>query len=169
MDLRKNGGGNDDNGELLYSYLARRPFRYYDRQQTTKEIYAEDTHPNLRMQYPDSAAYRGKVYFLIDGRSFSVTAEFAAIAKSNNRGIFIGEETGGGYYGDISGDDVTVELPHSGMACRIPEVKYTLSVKKVAYPDRGVIPDYAVDASIEDFVDGSDSQLAKALSLVKQR
>jgi hypothetical protein len=133
IDVRGNQGGNDNNGELLYSYLAQTPFRYYASQASVSEEYTETNHPNLGLKQPNNNAYTGKVYFLADGRSFSATAEFCAIARSNERGVFIGEETGGGYYGNTSGDDITIILPNSRIECRIPLVKYTMAVKNTLY------------------------------------
>jgi Peptidase family S41 len=168
IDLRNNQGGNDGNGELLYAHLTRHPFRYYESQETITEKFSEDSHPNLRVQQPSECSYSGKVYILINGRSFSATAEFAALARSAGRGVFIGEETGGGYYGDVSGDDQTVTLPHSLLACRIPEVRYKMAVMKAPYTDRGVIPDYVIYPEIADFVDGQDSQFDSALKVIEK-
>ena len=53
-------------------------------------------HPNLALQQPKSNNYKSKIFVLADGRSFSASAEFSSIVKTNNRGKFIGEECGGG-------------------------------------------------------------------------
>jgi hypothetical protein len=166
IDLRGNQGGNDNNGQILYSYLTQQPFSYYSAQESVSEKYTVNGHSELALQYPSAHNYSGKAYFLTDGRSFSATAEFSAVAKSNKRGIFIGEETGGGYYGNTSGDDDMVTLPNTEITCRIPLVKYSLAVKKALYPDRGVMPDYPYYPSITDIVENRDEQLAYALKTV---
>jgi len=165
IDMRSNQGGNDGNGIMLYSYLMQKPFMYYASQETVAEKLTESGHPNLGLQQPNENNFKGKVYFLINGRSFSGVAEFSSIAKSNERGIFIGEECGGGYYGNTSGDDETVTLPNAQISCRIPLIKYTMAVKKARDKDRGVIPDYPVDIKISDLVQNTDGQLAYALKI----
>lgn len=168
IDIRGNQGGNDGNGALLYSYLTQKSFMYYARQETTNEIFSEKGHPNLALQYPQKNNFDGKAYFLIDGRSFSASAEFAAIARSNNRGLFIGEETGGGYYGNTSGDEAIVTLPNSKITCRIPKVKYTMAVREIPQKDRGVIPDLPVYPVIDDLIENKDRQLEFALTFIRQ-
>ena len=106
---------------------------------------------------------------MINGLSFSTTADFCAIAKSNNRGIFIGEETGGGYYGNTSGGAVNVKLPGSNIDINIPQFKYVNDVKKAKYKDRGIIPDYTIVPTIDDVLQQKDVQLNYALKLTKEK
>lgn len=168
IDGRRNQGGNDKNGQLLYAYLASKPFAYYASLENIKGRITVDENHNLSLQQPKANSFGGQVYFLMDGRSFSATAEFAAIAKTNHRGLFIGEETGGGYYGNTSGAETMVTLSNSQITCRIPLVKYSLAVKKASHPDRGVIPDYAVYPTIGDIIGHKDSQMDSALKLVRR-
>jgi len=169
IDIRGNQGGNDDNGALLYAYLTQQPFMYYASQETVSDKFAaDDNHPNLKSQQPKQNSYAGKVYILADGRSFSAAAEFSAIARSNKRALFIGEEVGGGYYGNTSGDDAFITLPNSQLSCRIPLVKYTLAVKKDANKGNGILPEYPVYPTINDFINHTDSQLDSALSIIRK-
>jgi hypothetical protein len=165
VDLRDNKGGEDEHGASLYAYLTDKPFRYYDSlKSTTKNL----AHPNLGLQQPKENNFMGKVAFLINGKCFSTTAEFCAVAKSNNRGVFIGEETGGGYYGNTSGDRATVELPNTHIRVNIPMNKYVLAVKKARYKDRGVISDVILIPTIQDFLEKRDVVFAKALKLMEK-
>jgi Peptidase family S41 len=165
IDLRDNKGGEDENGALLYAYLTDKPFRYYDSlKSTTKNL----QHPNLGLQQPKENNFTGSVAFLINGKCFSTTAEFCAVAKSNKRGVFIGEETGGGYYGNTSGDRATVILPNTKIRVNIPMNKYVLAVKKTRYKDRGIIPDYTIIPSIADLIQGKDVQMRYALKLAEK-
>ena len=166
IDMRSNQGGNDGNGFLLYSYLASKPFRYYSTLRSMEREYTVKDHPGLALQQPQALAFHGKVYFLINGRSFSATAEVAAIARSNRRGVFIGEEVGGGYSSNTSGRDDMVVLPHSQINCRIPLVLYTLAVRPDRHPDRGVRPDHPVYPTVRDLLGEGDSQMDAALRLI---
>ena len=163
IDLRGNGGGQDTNGSLLFSYLTDRPFRYYERLDKTSGPYFQ--HPNLAVQQPNAEHYDGKLFILINGGTFSSTAEFAAIAKSNNRGLLMGEETGGGYYGNTSGDRATIYLPNSKIRVNVPLTQYTLAVKHLRHGERGVIPDVDIHPTIGDKLTGKDVQMEDALQL----
>jgi len=169
IDIRGNQGGNDGNGALLYAYLTQQPFMYYASQETVSgKFAADDDHPNLKLQQPKQNSYAGKVYILADGRSFSASAEFSAIAKSNKRALFMGEEVGGGYYGNTSGDDAFITLPNSQLSCRIPLVKYTMAVKKDANNGNSILPEYPIYPTINDFINHTDSQLDSAVTIIKK-
>ena len=165
IDLRDNGGGHDVYGSMLYSYLTDKPFEYYTSLESTTRKFTKEDHPNLSIQQPAKYNYGGKVFFLINGNSFSTTAEFCAIAKSRERGIFVGEETGGGYYGNTSGAMSRVVLPNSRIVVSIPKTKYTMAVKEALHKDRGIIPDFRIVPGIRDIVRKRDVQLHYTLRL----
>jgi len=167
IDLRENGGGEDTNGLLLYRYLSAKPFRYYASLNTTKHLVTD--HPNLNVQQPEENNFKGKVEFLIGGKSFSGAAEFSSIAKSNARGLFIGEETAGGYYGNTSGSKIALELPNTRIRVNIPLTKYVMAVKKAKYKDRGILPDHTVVPTINDYLQHKDVQMDLALKLINKR
>jgi uncharacterized membrane protein len=101
----------------------------------------------------------------LDSALLQPQIRMAVLASSNNRGIFIGEECGGGYYGNTSGDEQIVTLPNTQIGCRIPLVKYTMAVKPAKYKDRGVLPDYPIYTTISDLVENTDGQLVYALKI----
>lgn len=168
VDVRNNGGGEDSNGSLLYSFLTDKPFAYYSSLETVSSKFPEDAHPNLKIQQPQKNNFVGKCYFLINGKSFSTTSEFCAIAKSNARGKFIGEETGGGYYGNTGGEMGKVILPATKITVVIPRRKYVLAVRQQEFKDRGVIPDCEVIPGINDILSNRDVQLEYALKLAEK-
>lgn len=159
IDLRGNGGGNDNYGSLLFSYLTDKPFQYYqylemnkpsfsfleytrqppdfgDRFQSilTKTTdgrynYIESAHPCLPVQRPQPDFYNENVFVLIDGNSFSATSEFAAIARDKKRAIFLGEETGGAYEGNTSGGNIELVLPETKLKVYLPLLKYVSAVR----------------------------------------
>jgi hypothetical protein len=197
IDVRNNEGGNDIRGALLLSWLMSEKFRYYDRLQLTtnsKYSFAQYAHlpkfygilrhlikktdsgtyvwnhnPGLKMQKPKKDSYSGKVYILINGASFSVTSEFASVAHYLKRAVFVGEETGGGYYGDNSGTFVIVTLPNSRLNVGIPMLAYYTAVKNYSFTDRGIIPDHEVIPSIGDILNKKDSVLSYTLHLIEKQ
>ncbi len=169
IDVRSNQGGNDGNGEMLYAYLTQKPFMYYASQETVSGKFPEYDHPNLGIQQPKENSFGGKVYILMNGRSFSGVAEFTSIVKTNDRGKFIGEECGGGYYGNTSGDEAMVGLPNTGITVRVPMIKYTMAVKKLSNDMKGILPDYPSYITITDFVEKKDGQMEYALKIVREK
>lgn len=165
IDLRGNGGGADVYGAHLYSFLTNKPFRYYQELETKERKLTSADHPNLALQKPADTHYDREVLFLINGLTFSAAAEFCAIAKSNKRGNFIGEETGGGYYGNTSGGFIDTVLPNTGITVSIPTIKYVMAVRQIKEMDRGIIPDYIVVPTINDILQNNDVQMQQAIRL----
>jgi hypothetical protein len=125
-------------------------------------------HPNLGRQSSRDPAFDGRIFVLQNGRSFSVTAEFAAILKQNTEAVFIGEETGGGRMGNVSGASLELTLPHTGIRVSIPFVRYDMAVSARPGPERGVTPDHAIEPTISDVLGGRDVVLEYALTQARR-
>lgn len=165
IDLRGNGGGRDVYGSLLYAYLSDTTFRYYQKLETSLRVLKEEEHPNLALQQPAKNAFSGKVYVLINGLSFSAASEFCTVVKNNNRAVFVGEETGGTYCGNTSGNFTEAVLPFSQFTVFIPTIKYTMFTTDAKNTNRGIIPDFPVKPAITDLVNKEDVQLHIAIKL----
>ncbi len=168
IDLRGNGGGRDAYGSLLFSYLTDTTFRYYQKLETSSKILDEKEHPNLSVQQPNKNYFKGNVYLLINGLSFSATSEFCTVVKNNKRAIFIGEETGGTYCGNTSGKFIQIVLPYSHFSIFTPTIKYTMFTTDKKNTDRGIIPDYIIKPTVEDLINKKDVQLYKAIGLAEK-
>lgn len=195
LDLRDNGGGRDMYGSMLFSYLTDEPFAYYESLQINgpeleimrysqnpsysvpeEEFEQRDggyfltplAHDNLKIQQPRGPRFGGKVYALISGASFSATSEFLAVLYQNREATYIGEESGGGQYGNTSGDTAVITLPHTKMRLNVPLNRYNSAVEGYEPTDRGMIPNHEVHLTQEDLVDGSDSVLEFALELIRR-
>jgi len=197
IDVRNNEGGKDNRDAMLLSWLMDEKFRYYDHLQAktnSKYSFAQYAHlprfygilrklikktdtgtyvwnhnKNLKLQKPKRNAYSGKVYILINGGSFSVTSEFASVAHYLKRAVFVGEETGGGYYGNNSGTFVIVTLPNSKLNVGIPMLAYYTAVKNYPSADRGIIPDHEVSPSIENILNNTDTVLFFTRELIEKQ
>jgi hypothetical protein len=184
IDLRGNEGGRDTYGALLLRHLMDAPFAYYrqlaartnrvsfwsntqldsafnarfgaglQRTDSGEFLLPAGRHENLNEQQPAPPVFKGRVWVLIDGGTFSTAAEFCAVARSLGRATFAGEETGGAYEGNASGTFAVLTLPHTGVRVVIPLVRYELAVVPAAERGRGVLPDYRLDGapSLDDRV-----------------
>jgi hypothetical protein len=193
IDLRDNGSGADELGKLLLSFLIGEPFQYYDdlvlngldfsfrkysaqkqslpakmteRQPNGK--YRMVKHPNWGIQQPSKPAFTGKTYILINGGSFSTTSEFLSHAHSRKRATFIGEESGGGYYGNTSGPGCLLTLPNTKLQAYVPLMTYYMAVRKDQAPNHGVLADHPVRYTVDELLEGKDKELALALELARQ-
>jgi uncharacterized protein (TIGR03435 family) len=125
LDVRDNGGGEDELGRMLFSYLQEKPFKYYcdlivnklsfnffqyvpNREPLPANVnemvkpgpdgkYHVVGHTNWGIQQPASPHFGGKVIVLMNGGSFSTTCEFLSMLHNRGGATFVGEETAGGY------------------------------------------------------------------------
>ncbi len=168
IDVRNNGGGHDGNGALLASYLTSQPFSYYASIETTKGKITVNEDEQLGVQQPSANNYKGQVYILINGKSFSTTSDFCKVAKQFPKVKFIGEETEGGYYGNTSGARSTLFLKNTQIKVNIPMWREKTAGKKTKYKDRGIIPDYPLTPTITDVLLKKDVQMELALKLASK-
>lgn len=194
LDIQANGGGTEGNENLLFQYLSENKIRKYrtvtmlpkpySKNQNDKDYIFDkwelkdtiavrgeytcfsDYLSDLGYSKPDKKyIYTNKLYVLISGMTFSGGAEFASMIKMTNRGIFIGEETGGAYEGNVSGYSETVKLPHTRIKLNIPTVHFQMDVLP-AQRGRGIIPDYEVPQTWQDYLNNRNSKLEFTKKLI---
>jgi hypothetical protein len=128
-------------------------------------LVTEKGHPGIAEQQPGKLPFLGNVLVLIDGGTFSTAADFCAVTHHLRRATFIGEETGGGYYGNNSGLQATVTLPNSKFQVRVPMSEYWNAVPGYDGTRRGTRPDHPVATTVSGLLAGKDEQLDFALKL----
>jgi hypothetical protein len=194
LDLRYNGGGTDEYGKLLFSYFVDHDFDYYSSLTMNKETYdffkytnrpdmkapkgmlkANQSgtfdnvqHPNFGKQKATFPTFRGNIYVLINGSCFSTTSECLSMIHSYTKSVFIGEESGGGYYGNNSGPTPDLTLPNTKIRIEIPLMKYVMAVKEYPFADRGIIPDYKVTPTTQEKINNKDPELDFAKDLISK-
>ena len=184
IDLRGNSGGYSEYAAVLYSYLTDTSFVYCKRQTLTADSlingitydipetfngfpngivwqngkYQWLKHSVLGSRLPNQNNFKGQLYVLIDGGCSSTTSELSSLVRTNKKGIFIGQEVGGAYWGNTGGVLGWFELPNSKIRVRIGMVKYTM-VEHDSANRKGVIPDYMIEPNIQDIRDRRDVEL----------
>ncbi len=154
LDVRNNQGGDFEPGKFLLSYLLQQSVRYLPGSSEAEII------------TPRKNSFRGKLFILINGGSFSSTAIVCSYLELTKRGVFIGDETAGNKV-VISGDPIDKTLPNTRILCEVSTVKYI--IRNSNNDGHGVIPDYYHIATIEDVASNKDPAMDLALKLVATR
>lgn len=134
------------------------------------KIYPQDQKFNLLLQ-PDANSFKGQIYLLISPRIASAGSLFAALVAGNTNAIMIGEETMGGYYGHNGHTPIEYELPNTKIKTQFSIVNLEQDVPKKNNQifGRGVIPDYEVSQSFDDFMENKDTQFEYTLKLIEKK
>lgn len=133
--------------------------------------YMGEDQVELQVRYPASNNFKGKIYLLISPAVASAGSLFAAMVTGNDNSVTIGQETMGGYYGHNGHTPLQYVLPKSKIVLRfsMENIDQDVPVLPEQHYDRGIIPDYELSRSLEDFLNGSDTQLQFALDLILSR
>jgi hypothetical protein len=193
LDLRGNGGGVDDYGAKLVSRFTDQPFRYFDHIHLTTirpsfatwkpetfesvrlgvvadpkggYLVTPTLHPGVGSQMPSPRPFLGPLVVLMDGGSFSTTADVLSVLRHLKRATFVGEESGGAYEGNTSGLNALVSLPNSGLRVSIQMYGYVNAVAG-GEKGRGTLPDYPVTKTVADLLRGVDAQKDRAIALAR--
>jgi C-terminal processing protease CtpA/Prc len=154
LDLRNNQGGDFGPSKVLLSYLIRQTVKYLSGTHEAETI------------LPRKRSYKGNLYILINGGSFSSTAILCSYLEFTKRAVFIGDETGGNKV-IISGDPVELILPNTKILCEISTTKYIIRNSKNT--GHGIMPAYHVTPAIADIISGQDPAMDFALKLVQNK
>lgn len=137
-----------------------------NREHRTKNV----SQPNyaLREKSPLAPHFSGKLILLADGGSYSATTEFIALVRLYHRGVIVGEETGGGFYGCTAGKIYTDQLPNTGIKVFVPTLRFINSTHDDEPKGHGIYPDYEVPLAYDDWIVDHDAVLEFALNLTKK-
>lgn len=174
IDLRGNQGGDLENGIFLLSALMPSEFSVVDRYFVVKEQEGEKDKERIKgkkgvgtgYQIPTDRAYKGNVYLLVDGGSFSNSAIVAAAFQRHKRGKIIGQETGGNRT-VLCGYEKNIVLPNTSLIVSIPTRRFLLPSNETN-DGHGVIPDFIIEPTIGGIIAGKDETLEFALQLIRK-
>lgn len=194
IDLRENGGGNVGNSIDLTRYLIHKPFKVGDsivafsrRMQYSRYIKPsffywlamnfggkkmEDGKIHYRryeQHYFKPATkhhYDGKLYLIQGGYTFSAATMFIAQLKGQSNVKVLGEESGGGYYGNSAMHIPKITLPNSGLMVSLP--LYRLVMDKDRPKGRGIIPDIEIKPSSQAIREGYDIKISEVKRIIRE-
>ncbi len=177
IDVRSNGGGEASNSTLLTQYLSdhsfiiadslyaiKRSSRYRDYIKfqpmywlTANLITRKRADGKFHFGYFERHRFKpfkkhhfnGNIYILTGGNSFSATTLFVQELKGQRNVKIIGEETGGGGYGNSAWIIPKLTLPYSKLRVSIPKFRLVMR-KELVKEGRGVMPDIYAAPTVED-------------------
>jgi hypothetical protein len=194
IDVRSNGGGDAAISTLLTRYLIDKKFKLADSLYTVRRHSRYDGYIQHGFVYDVLTFFAsrrlsdgyyhfgyferhyyhpvrrdhfdGAVYILTGGNSFSATCLFAGALKGQSNVMLVGEETGGGYYGNTAWMIPDVTLPVTGIRFRLPRFRLVVDSTREKN-GRGVMPDVLALPSVEALSKGLDFKTAKAKELIR--
>lgn len=200
IDVRNLGGGTEGAEDYLFSHLTKKPYEKYQYVEANGFTFSfldftdyKDDRENLEnmlneeheqtidgrilrkksvlpTEKPQKKPFKGNLYILCSGKTYSGGSEFVSIAKMYSAATIIGEETGGGFYGQTSGSYVHLLLPNTNIEIRIPLLKFHTTFESDKIPfGRGVIPNYEVVPTFEEYINGTDSELEYTLRMIDKK
>ena len=187
IDLRGNGGGSVTNSNLLTKYLAEKRFKIADSIYALKRNSNYGMHQKHRFlhwlflvfmtrkegdgkyhfnMYEEKSFkpkqrnhFNGSVYILTGGNTFSAATLVAQALKKQDNVTIVGEETGGGGYGNNAWLIPDVTLPNTRVRFRLP--LFRLVIDKNEVKGRGVMPEIEALPTVNEIIRNEDFKLKR--------
>jgi C-terminal processing protease CtpA/Prc len=164
FDIRGNTGGNSGFGDRIFSHFTDIPannyiFGYYPARSALQEFrgfgYLSTFKGGSTIQPASLKKFGCPVVILISPRTGSASEDFSFLFKYHKRGAFVGLPTGGG-----TGNGYNLYLPGGGT------LRICLNID-LFFSWKGIQPDYLVDITAQDIIEKRDTQLEKALEILR--
>lgn len=195
VDMRGNGGGSVTLSNLLTKYIADKPFTVADsiyairrgsrygwyqsnrilnwiflRFLTKKKkdgLYHFAWYEGKKFKPKEKYHFNGTTYILTGGNTFSAAVLFTKALREQDNVIVVGEETGGGAYGNSAWLIPDVTLPNTKVRFRLP--LFRLVIDKAEAKGRGVMPEVPVGPSVDALRRGVDYKMEKVEELIQEK
>lgn len=135
---------------LIYGYLLLNVHKDKD----GRNYFDSETQPHQI----NKKAFKGKIYVLINGASFSASSILSSNLKGSKRATFVGEETGGDYNGTVAGFMPVICMPNSKLKVRIGIMNMAPYYQTEVF-GHGIFPDVPLTPTLEDQIQGKDPEL----------
>jgi len=193
IDVRSNGGGDAGLSTLLTRYLVDRKFKLADSLYAVRRSGPYNKYIKKHLLYRmgmffvtkkkrdgyyhftfferhyysprKKNHFNGDVYIIIGGNSFSATTLFAKALQAQKNVTIVGEESGGGAYGNSAWMIPDVVLPNTKIRFRLPLFRLVMD-KNLVREGRGIQPDIYVAPSAETIRLGIDPKSEAVRQLI---
>ncbi|MDB5230507.1 MAG: peptidase family [Chitinophagaceae bacterium] len=196
IDLRQNGGGSIGNSTLLTRYLINQPFHVADTVAAVSRRmrYGSYIHPSwlywlsmnlfthqesdgrFHMRILEKHKYKpkkknhfnGNVFIIQGGYTFSAATMFISSVLHQSNVTTVGEETGGGYYGNTAVHLPAIVLPNSRIRVILPlfHMVFDSTREKTG---RGIFPKVMIPPSSAAIKAGTDSKVEAVRQIIKEQ
>jgi C-terminal processing protease CtpA/Prc len=195
FDVRNNGGGVIGNSTALTKYIAKEPFKVADSVYAIKKTSRYNKYIKFRFWYgltmlpitrkkkddkfhflyferkkyhpKANNHFDGNVYAITGGYSFSATTLFLNVIKNQANVTLVGEETGGGAYGNTAVYIPDLTLPNSKLRVRMPIFRVVMNAK-IPKENTGIKPHYYIPPTIKSIQNATDPKMNKVMELIKK-
>lgn len=197
IDIRANGGGDIDNYVLLTKFLRNTPFKVADTAYSrSKNFKTYTSHissgffDNLGLMFLTHKEkdgnyhfgfwerhtftpkrknhFDGDVYILTNGLTFSASSLFCNSVKGQQNISLVGEETGGGWYGNSGIMIPDIKLPNTKLRVRLPFFRI-VQYNHIAKKGTGVIPDIYIGPVYKDVINDVDTKMEKVKQMINEK
>ena len=197
IDIRANGGGDISNYVSLTKYIRNTPFKVADTAIAISKTFAPYTryiksgffnnigllfltkkqndgryhfgyweHHTVKPKENDH--YSGDVYVLTNGLTFSASSLFCNSVKGQSNVTLVGENTGGGWYGNSGIMIPDITLPNTKLRVRLPMFKL-VQYKHIPTKGTGVVPDIYVGPTVESMRKDIDRKMEFVKEMIKEK
>jgi hypothetical protein len=195
VDMRGNGGGSVTLSNLLTKYIVDKPFavadtifatrrgshygkfrenrmlnwlflRFLTRKKTDGH-YHFTWYENKKFRPKTKNHFDGTTYIITGGNTFSAATLFTKALRDQDNVIVVGEETGGGAYGNSAWLIPDVTLPHTKVRFRLP--LFRLVIDKNETKGRGVIPEVPAPPTVDALRKSVDYKMEKVKELIREK
>ncbi len=195
VDVRENGGGSFSNSIKLTRYFKNTPYRVADSIVAISRIkYSKYVHPsfsykiamfftghkkadgNIHLSRYEKHAFEPKrnnhyndnVYIVQGGYTFSAATMFVQSLQGQSNVTVVGEETGGGHYGNTAVHLPSITLPNTRLRVVLPIYKMVFDSTRVK-DGHGIMPDVYIPPSSEAIKRGVDLKMERIRAIIKQK
>ncbi|WP_179334750.1 S41 family peptidase [Winogradskyella costae] len=123
---------------------------------------------SAKEKVPKPLNFKGEIYVLINGNSFSASSLLSTKLQGDERATFVGEETGGAYNGTVAGFYKVYEMPNTKVRARIG-LAHIDAPHKTTPDGYGVKPDVELLPSYKDRLQSVDPELEWILEDIAQK
>jgi hypothetical protein len=112
--------------------------------------------------------FNGNVFVLTNGLTFSASSLFCNAVKGQKNIKLVGEETGGGWYGNSGIMIPNITLPNTKLRVSLPFFKL-VQYDHISVKGTGVIPDIYVGPDWRDILKAVDTKVEKVKEIIVER
>jgi C-terminal processing protease CtpA/Prc len=197
IDLRGNGGGDISKYVALAKYISNKSFKVADTAYSIAKNFGPYTkyiksgffnniglllltkkHADgqYHFGYWERHSFKpkrnnhfdGNVFVLTNGLTFSASSLFCNTVKGQKNVTLVGEETGGGWYGNSGIMIPDITLPNTKLKVRLPVFRL-VQYHHVEEKGTGVIPDIPVGPTVESVRKNTDRKIEAVKELIRSK